>query len=83
MITLRPPLPTPLSHDGIRFVIGATRAGEVSQEILSRIASTISAALPPGDFTVDSAGNLTFSSSEQSSLWRSSGRLEAIERSTR
>lgn len=83
MSELRPPLPPPLSHDGIRFVLGTTRSGEVSQETLSLIASTLSNGLPPGDFTVDASGNLIFTNNETPSLWRSSGRLEAIDRSSR
>jgi hypothetical protein len=83
MSELRPPLPPPLSHEGIRFVRGTNRPGEVSQEVLSLIAATLHKALPPGDFSVDGSGNLTFSCNETSSLWRSAGRLEAIERSTR
>jgi hypothetical protein len=83
MSTLRPPLPPTLSHDGIRFVLGAPHSGELSQELLSFVASTLCRGLPPGDFTVDADGNLLFSSSELPSLWRSSGRLEAIDRSTR
>lgn len=83
MSELRPPLPPPLSHKGIQFVRGASRPGEVSPELLSIIAATLHKALPPGDFSVDGSGNLTFSHNEASSLWRSAGRLEAIERSTR
>ena len=82
MSELRPPLPPPLSHEGIRFVRGASRREEVSSEILSIIATALHKALPVGDFSVDGSGNLTFSHSEASSLWRSAGRLEAIERST-
>jgi hypothetical protein len=83
MSELRSPLPPPLSHEGIRFLRGTNRSGEVSQEVLSLIAATLHKALPQGDFSVDSSGNLTFSYHEASSLWRSAGRLEAIERSTR
>ncbi len=83
MSNLRPPLPPPLSHEGIIFVPGAVRSGELSHETLSLIASALGNALPPGDFTVDASGTLRFTTTESPSLWRSTGRVEAIERSSR
>jgi hypothetical protein len=83
MSKLRPPLPPPLSHEGILFVPGAVRSGEISQETLSLIASALGNALPAGDFTIDASGTLHFSTTESPSLWRSVGRLEAVERSPR
>jgi hypothetical protein len=83
MSTLRPPLPPPLSHDGILFVSGAARSGEISHDTLSLIASALGNALPPGDFTVDANGALHFTTAEPPSLWRAAARLEAIERSVR
>ncbi|MEY4669421.1 MAG: hypothetical protein RL518_2120 [Pseudomonadota bacterium] len=64
-------------------MIGTTRSGELDQETVSLIAATLHRALPHGDFTVDGSGNLTFASDEAPSLWRATGRLEAIVRSTR
>lgn len=83
MSALRPPLPPPLSHEGIRFVMGTSQSGDLAQETLALIAATLHRALPQGDFTVDGSGNLTFTSNESPSLWRAAGRLDAIERSTR
>jgi len=83
MSNLRPPLPPPLSHEGIIFVPGAVRPGDISQETLLLIASALGNALPPGDFTVDATGTLHYTTTESPSLWRAAGRLEAIERSVR
>jgi hypothetical protein len=83
MSNLRPPLPPPLSHEGIQFVAGTVRAGELSHDTLSLIASAFGNALPPGDFTVDGSGTLHFTTAESPSLWRSAGRVEATERSPR
>ncbi len=83
MSNLRPPLPPPLSHEGILFVPGAVRSGEISHDTLALIASVLGNALPPGDFTVDATGTLHYTTTESPSLWRAAGRLEAIERSVR
>ena len=82
MSTLRPPLPPPLTHDGIAFIRGDA-AGEISPTVLNSIASALSAALPQGDFEVSASGNLIFSLGELPSQWRNAGRLEGIDRSTR
>ena len=82
MSTLRPPLPPPLTHDGITFIPGGA-TGEISPNVLHSIAAALSAALPQGDFDVSTSGNLIFSHGEPSSQWRSAGRLEGIDRSTR
>lgn len=82
MSTLRPPLPPPLTHDGITFIRGDA-SGEISPEVLNVIASALSAALPPGDFEVSASGHLTFVHGEPPSLWRSACRLAGIDRSTR
>ncbi len=83
MTTLRPPLPPPLSHNGITFVPGDLNSGGVSQEALSDIACALSAALPPGDFEVSPAGLLMFADHDGSSQWRVAGRIESIQRGTR
>lgn len=82
MSTLRPPLPPPLTHEGITFVRGDA-SGVLSPNILHSIATALSAALPQGDFEVSASGNLIFSHGEPPSQWRSAGRLEGIDRSTR
>jgi len=83
MSVLRPPLPPPLSHDGIEFVLGRSTSGHLPPEILVQIASAISAALPPGDFEVAPSGHLVFSQDGPSSRWFTAARLESIDRSAR
>ena len=82
---LRPPLPPPLSHDGILFTLdlGSLNAA-LSEETLVAIASSLQTLLPPGDFTVDAAGALLFRTTNTPavSLWRQAGLLEGIDRSS-
>lgn len=82
MVTLRPPLPPPLSHDGIPFVTGDNCAG-ISDETLTDIACALTAALPPGDFEVSPSGLLVYAEPEGSSQWRVAGRIESIQRGSR
>ena len=55
---LRAPLPPPLTHDGIRFILGpAGRSNsEISPEIVAAIGASLELTLPSGDLTVDSSG---------------------------
>lgn len=85
---LRPPLPAPLSHDGIAFALdtGAAGSGRLSDQILVAIASSLQAILPAGDLTVDQNGAVVSlesaaSSTWSASLWYQSGLLAGIERS--
>lgn len=79
-VELRPPLPTPLSHEGIRFVMPALAAAKLSEPEVAAIASALTALLPPGDFAVSPSGELVFSSSLTESFWHRAGLLEGIER---
>lgn len=83
MTTLRPPLPPPLSHDGITFVVGDSYSSGVSEETLAEIACALTATLPPGDFEVSSGGLLVYAEPEGSSQWRVAGRIESIQRGSR
>jgi hypothetical protein len=83
MTTLRPPLPAPLSHDGITFVVGDSNVSGVSEEALMEIASALTAALPAGDFEVSPGGRLVYAEPEGSSQWRVAGRIESIQRGSR
>jgi len=76
MSSLRPPLPPPLSHEGISFAPGRSDSGRVSDEVASLIANAISAALPQGDFVVTKKGMLRFSTSESLTSWQTAARLE-------
>lgn len=83
MSSLRPPLPPPLSHEGISFVSGSAAAGDVSPEVASLIANALSAALPAGDFVVASNGAFHFNAMETLTSWQLASRLEAITRVNR
>lgn len=84
---LRPPLPPPLSHDGITFTLdtGLACASRVSHHTLVAIAAGLQAILPPGDLTVDHNGVVVPLSgavgpTSAPSLWYQSGLLAGIER---
>jgi hypothetical protein len=77
MNSLRPPLPPPLSHEGISFALGRGDSGRVPDEVTLLIANAISAALPQGDFVVTKKGTLLFSASESLTSWQTAARLEA------
>jgi hypothetical protein len=85
---LRPPLPPPLTHDGIRFILGhsSSSGSELSPEILAAIGAALELVLPAGDLTVDSSGAIVqaqnhFNSQGIPSLWRQAGLLAGIDRS--
>lgn len=81
MSTLRPPLPPPLTHEGISFVVDTSRnSGELSSEEISAVASALSSALPPGDFHLTEDGALLYASSGQLSPWGLTGRIESLRR---
>jgi len=81
MSTIRPPLPPPLTHQGITFVLDSSRnGGEISQARLAEIAYALSTALPPGEFSVTEGGSLLYAESGQLSPWGIAGRFEALRR---
>jgi hypothetical protein len=86
--TLRPPLPAPLTHDGIRFVLDRVSAqGTLSPQTLVAIAASLTLLLPDGDFHVDAQGQIQTRTAAGShgqpvSLWYQAGLLAGIERSS-
>jgi hypothetical protein len=85
---LRPPLPPPLTHDGIRFILdpASSSNSELSPEIVAAIGASLELTLPSGDLTVDSSGAIVqvlgrFNSQDIPSLWRQAGLLAGINRS--
>lgn len=85
LIELKPPLPPPLSHEGIQF-IAPIGVSELSPQLLAAIGTALQSLLPAGDFETAPDGRLSFShnshKAEPLSLWRQAGLLEGIERST-
>lgn len=81
-MTLRPPLPPPLTHDQISFVIATGEGSGISDEVVTEIARAISASLPAGDFEVTPSGHLAYAQAESPSMWRSVGRIESVQRSS-
>jgi hypothetical protein len=85
---LRPPLPAPLSHEGIPFVLDlSSAAAEPSAETLAAIAASLTLMLPEGDLYLDAHGQLhsqgsAATSSRPASLWFQAGLLSGIERSS-
>jgi hypothetical protein len=85
---LRPPLPEPLTHEGIPFVLDVSnRGGEPSAETLAAIAASLTVMLPEGDLYVDAQGQLHSRTAAGAirtsvSLWYQSGLLSGIERSS-
>jgi hypothetical protein len=87
---LRPPLPPPLTHDGIRFILASPRSStsDLSPEIVAAIGAALELILPKGDLAVDSSGTIVqiqsrFNAGEIPSLWRQAGLLTGIDRSPR
>jgi hypothetical protein len=86
--SLRPPLPPPLSHEGIRFVFDRASASDsLTPETIAAIATALNAVLPAGDLSVDAHGNLrvlgaTGGADSRPSLWFQAGLLAGIERSS-
>jgi hypothetical protein len=88
-IALRPPLPSPLSHVDIPFVIdlGAVGAERLSDHLVVAIASCLQALLPEGDLSTDATGALVQHRThtpyrDVPTLWHQAGLLEGIERSS-
>jgi len=89
-IALRPPLPSPLSHDGVTFVLDDTTlsAAGLANHVLVAIASALQAVLPAGDLTVDVNGviiqgsTLTPPPYQALSLWYQAGLLDGVARSS-
>lgn len=82
---LRPPLPPPLSHDGIVFTLDTSTPGSaLSEQTVAAIAASLHALLPGGDFTVDASGLIITRhiGALPVSLWHQAGLLEGIERSS-
>jgi len=79
-ISLRPPLPPPLSHDGITFVEPSkAHADALSSGVVAAIATGLSLVLPQGDFVVTSDGRLVSPTAEPSA-WLVDARLTGIDR---
>jgi hypothetical protein len=85
---LRVPLPPPLTHDGIRFILAPTASSnsELHAEIVAAIGAALEMTLPTGDLTVDSSGAIVqiqsrFNSQDIPSLWRQAALLAGIDRS--
>jgi hypothetical protein len=92
-ITLRPPLPPSLSHDGVRFVVDEGIVGaagtSLSARVIAAIAASLQTILPPeGDLFVDASGAIVggrgaIGAKQSLSLWYHAGLLEGVERSRR
>jgi hypothetical protein len=86
-LTPRPPLPSPLSHEGITFVLDRSLAGELpSSEVIAAIAVALHEMLPTGDIVVDADGVVHIqgvpAQQHPVSLWYQAGLLAGIERSS-
>ena len=85
---LRPPLPAPLSHEQVPFVLDLSNGmGVLSPQTVAAIAAALTALLPAGDLLVDQHGHLLSPHAEAptgaaSSLWYQAGLLAGIERSS-
>ncbi len=83
-VELRPPLPPPLSHEGITFVKSPSRhATALSPNTVVAIATALNQLLPSGDFVVTGDGRLELIESGVPSAWSVAARLEAVERDPR
>jgi hypothetical protein len=83
----RPPLPAPLSHDGVAFILDqSVDSGTLTPEVVAAIAVALHHTLPGGDLFVDAAGQLhirgTAPAAHSMSLWYHAGLLAGIERSS-
>ena len=88
----RPPLPPPLSHEGIRFFTDIVDADlkakqtRMSDDIIAAIAASLQTLLPAGDLSVNNIGEVvhqpsrTDYPSRESSLWYQAGLIAGIER---
>jgi hypothetical protein len=83
-IELRPPLPPPLSHEGITFVKSPPRhATALSPNTVVAIAMALNQLLPSGDFVATGDGRLELQGAGASSAWSVAARLDAVERNPR
>ena len=84
--SLRPPLPRPLSHDGIVFFLDQSACKlPLPDQVISAIAAALQEMLPGGDLRVDGSGELVpaeASGANRSaySLWYHAGLLAGIDR---
>ncbi len=84
-----PPLPPPLSHHEIAFILDLNSYNDITQNTLAAIAAGLQTILPPGDLKVDHSGTVISDSTRQEtpltkaplSLWHQSGLLAGINRS--
>ena len=79
MATLRPPLPPPLSHEGIEFVAGSPTGSRLSHRDIVALAYAVNELLPPGDL-VSLGGSLTAVERCEATPWTLAARLEAIDK---
>ena len=83
-VELRPPLPPPLSHEGITFVKSPPRhVAALSPNTVVAIATALNQHLPSGDFVVTGDGRLEIIESGVPAAWCVAARLEAVERDPR
>lgn len=83
-VELRPPLPPPLTHEGVIFVKSPPRrAPALSPNTVVAIATALNQLLPSGDFVVTGDGRLELIESGAHSAWCVAARLEAVERDPR
>ncbi len=92
-IALRPPLPAPLSHNGIQFFLDERACGNttnpLSERVIAAIASCLQTVLPPDkDLFVDTNGSISAAPassrvSQSLSLWYYAGLLDGVERNIR
>jgi len=81
-VKLRPPLPPPLSHEGIAFVsTPAHDPQRLSPQTLVAIALALGELLPSGDFVSTADGKLYQQDVAPQSPWVTAARLESVERS--
>jgi hypothetical protein len=79
-ISLRPPLPPPLRHEGITFVQPSKEHTDtLTSEIVAAIAVGLSSVVPPGDFVITSDGRLVAPTGSPSA-WLIEARLTGVDR---
>lgn len=79
MIELAPPLPPPLSHEGITFVTGeAPPKRALNERTIAAIAAALQQLLPPGDFITCHDGTLMGCGGETPTPWGLAARNEAL-----
>ena len=83
MSTLRPPLPPPLSHEGIVFITGTQPAREnqaLAPDTVAAIGAALLALLPPGDITAIGDGRAAGTHQRIRSSWECNSLQEGIGR---